>query len=130
MCVCVCVCVGGGGGGGGVMVHYCCTSPRRYQEYIRESVYRSLPQAQLGGVPGTFQLVRSYLIIQQTSATPGLEVGGGGKRGDFVSNLAVFTLLRMGPWTASHCGRWCSTVCGVGTWMMPWQLSAAHSESC
>lgn len=60
----------------GVIVPYCCTTSR-YQEYIKESVYRSLPQAQLGGVPGIFQLVRSYLTIQQTSATPGLEVGSG-----------------------------------------------------
>jgi nuclear pore complex protein Nup93 len=35
----------------------------RYLDYIREMVYRSLPQAQLGGVPGTRQLVKSYLNL-------------------------------------------------------------------
>ena len=47
----------------------------RYLEYIKESVYRSLPRAQLGGVPGTYQLVRSYLTLRQVNSTPGLEVG-------------------------------------------------------
>ncbi|CAI8034729.1 Nuclear pore complex protein Nup93 [Geodia barretti] len=47
----------------------------RYLEYIRESVHQSLAQAQLGGVPGTFQLVRSFLHLRQASSIPGLEDG-------------------------------------------------------
>lgn len=47
----------------------------RYLEYIQESVYRSLSQAQLGGVPGTYQLVRSFLNLRQANSIPGLEDG-------------------------------------------------------
>ena len=91
MCVCVCVCVGGGGVWCvcvcvcvcGVCVCVCewcvysffCFHPNRYLEYVQESVYRSLSQAQLGGVPGTYQLVRSFLNLRQANSIPGLEVG-------------------------------------------------------
>ena len=37
-------------------------------------VYSTLPRAQLGGVPGTLQLVRSYLSLKQANNMPGLEV--------------------------------------------------------
>lgn len=37
-------------------------------------MYQSPSQAQLGGVPGTFQLVRSFLHLRQVASTPGLEV--------------------------------------------------------
>ena len=46
----------------------------RYLDYIKDCVYQSPSQAQLGGVPGTFQLVRSFLHLRQLAATPGLEV--------------------------------------------------------
>ncbi len=37
-------------------------------------MYHSLQQAQLGGVPGTLQLVRSFLVLRQANTIPGLEV--------------------------------------------------------
>lgn len=37
-------------------------------------VYSTLPRAQLGGVPGTLQLVRSYLNLKQVNNMTGLEV--------------------------------------------------------
>ena len=45
----------------------------RYLDYIKETVYRSLSQAQLGGVPGTRQLVKSYLnlVPQLVGLDPG-----------------------------------------------------------
>ena len=43
-------------------------------DYIRDCVYQSPAQAQLGGVPGTFQLVRSFLHLRQVSTCPGLVV--------------------------------------------------------
>ena len=48
----------------------------RYLDYIRDCVFQSPSQAQLGGVPGTFQLVRSFLHLRQVASTPGLEVSG------------------------------------------------------
>ncbi|KAL5467639.1 hypothetical protein EMCRGX_G031900 [Ephydatia muelleri] len=47
----------------------------RYRTYIQETVYGSLSLAQLGGVPGTFQLVRSYLNLKQAAMIPDLEDG-------------------------------------------------------
>lgn len=47
----------------------------RYLDFIKETVYRSLPQAKLGGRPGTYQLVRSFLTIRQTGRNPALEDG-------------------------------------------------------
>ena len=44
-------------------------------EFIKETVYRSLSQAKLGGRPGTYQLVRSFLNIRQTGRNPALEDG-------------------------------------------------------
>lgn len=46
---------------------------QRYLEYIKETVYHSLSQAQLGGVPGTRQLVKSYLnlVPQLVGLDPG-----------------------------------------------------------
>ena len=39
------------------------TPPPRYLDYIKEMVFRNLSQARLGGVPGTRQLVESYLNL-------------------------------------------------------------------
>lgn len=47
----------------------------RYRTYIQETVYGSLSLAQLGGVPGTYQLVRSYLNLKQVAQIPDLEDG-------------------------------------------------------
>lgn len=47
----------------------------RYLDFMRDTVYRSLPQAKLGGVPGTYQLVRSFLNIRQVGRNPELEDG-------------------------------------------------------
>jgi nuclear pore complex protein Nup93 len=41
-----------------------------YVKYIEMKVYSNLHQAQRGGIPGTYNLVRSFLNIQQTSAIP------------------------------------------------------------
>ena len=38
------------------------------------TIHGNLQQAQLGGIPGTYHLVRSFLNIRLSSATPGLEV--------------------------------------------------------
>ncbi|XP_046843260.1 nuclear pore complex protein Nup93-like [Xenia sp. Carnegie-2017] len=37
---------------------------KRYQKYIERTVYNNLQQAQLGGVPGVFFLVKSFLKIR------------------------------------------------------------------
>ena len=47
----------------------------RYLDFIRDTVYRSLPQAKLGGRPGTYQLVRSFLNIRQIGRNPALVDG-------------------------------------------------------
>ena len=38
-------------------------------------VYSNLSSAQLGGVPGTFNLVRSFLNIKHPTSAPGLDDG-------------------------------------------------------
>lgn len=46
-----------------------------YVKYLEMKVYSNLHQAQRGGVPGTYNLVRSYLnLTQPASVYPGLEV--------------------------------------------------------
>lgn len=47
-----------------------------YQKYIERIVYSNLQQAQLGGVPGVFFLVKSFLKIRPLLAiSHELEVG-------------------------------------------------------
>ena len=41
----------------------------------RNVVYSNLSSAQLGGVPGTFSLVRSFLNIKHPTSSPGLDDG-------------------------------------------------------
>ena len=54
-----------------VIFDYC-----RYQKYIERIVYSNLQQAQLGGVPGVFFLVKSFLKIRPLVAiSHELEVG-------------------------------------------------------
>ena len=43
--------------------------------YSRNVVYSNLSSAQLGGVPGTFNLVRSFLNLKLPSSAPGLDDG-------------------------------------------------------
>ncbi|XP_058967670.1 nuclear pore complex protein Nup93 [Pocillopora verrucosa] len=48
---------------------------RRYLQFVQDSVYSNLPRAKLGGVPGTLQLVKSFLKIKLPSVVQGLEDG-------------------------------------------------------
>lgn len=45
-----------------------------YKSYTFVTVFGNLHQAQLGGVPGTYQLVRSFLNIKLPAPVPGLQV--------------------------------------------------------
>ena len=103
---------------------HCQPALSRYLDYIRDCVFQSPSQAQLGGVPGTFQLVRSFLHLRQVASTPGLEVSG-----LVVLAFPVVALLcRMAVWRGSQCGLWCSSACGVETWTMHSTPSHVHSE--
>jgi len=44
-------------------------------KYITATVYSNLQQAQLGGIPGTYNLVRSFLNVHLQPGMPGLEDG-------------------------------------------------------
>uniref|UniRef100_A0A8I5ZZ34 Nuclear pore complex protein Nup93 n=1 Tax=Rattus norvegicus TaxID=10116 RepID=A0A8I5ZZ34_RAT len=46
-----------------------------YKNYTLVTVFGNLHQAQLGGVPGTYQLVRSFLNIKLPAPSPGLQDG-------------------------------------------------------
>ncbi|KAJ7312147.1 hypothetical protein JRQ81_006491 [Phrynocephalus forsythii] len=46
-----------------------------YKNYTLVTVFGNLHQAQLGGVPGTYQLVRSFLNIKLPVSVPGLQDG-------------------------------------------------------
>jgi len=46
-----------------------------YVKYIKLTVYSNLASANLGGVPGTYHLVRSYLNVRVPGTTPGLDDG-------------------------------------------------------
>ena len=46
----------------------------RYLKFVQDTVYDNLHEAQLGGVPGTFNLVKSYLKITLPPGVQGLEV--------------------------------------------------------
>uniref|UniRef100_A0A8C6RVA8 Nuclear pore complex protein Nup93 n=1 Tax=Nannospalax galili TaxID=1026970 RepID=A0A8C6RVA8_NANGA len=48
---------------------------RSYKNYTLVTVFGNLHQAQLGGVPGTYQLVRSFLNIKLPAPLPGLQDG-------------------------------------------------------
>jgi len=45
----------------------------RYLLYIEKTVYENTQHARLGGIPGTLNLVKSFLKIKLHPATPGLE---------------------------------------------------------
>ncbi|XP_014680771.1 PREDICTED: nuclear pore complex protein Nup93-like [Priapulus caudatus] len=44
-----------------------------YKKYIEKTVYSNLQQAKLGGVPGTVNLIKSFLNITLPAGMPGLE---------------------------------------------------------
>ena len=46
----------------------------RYLKFVQDTVYDNLHEAKLGGVPGTFHLVKSYLKIKLPPVIQGLEV--------------------------------------------------------
>ena len=46
----------------------------RYKKFVQDTVYDNLHQAKLGGVPGTFHLVKSFLKIKLPTVVQGLEV--------------------------------------------------------
>ncbi|MEE6499747.1 hypothetical protein FKM82_003573 [Ascaphus truei] len=48
---------------------------QNYKNYTLVTVFGNLHQAQLGGVPGTYQLVRSFLNIRLPCPIPGLQDG-------------------------------------------------------
>ena len=43
-------------------------------KFVQNTVYDNLQQAQLGGVPGTCRLVRSFLKVRLPPVVQGLEV--------------------------------------------------------
>lgn len=45
-----------------------------YKDYTLVTVFGNLHQARLGGVPGTYQLVCSFLNIKLPAPVPGLQV--------------------------------------------------------
>lgn len=47
----------------------------RYLKFVQDTVYSNLHQAKLGGVPGTLQLVKSFLKIKLPPVVQGLEDG-------------------------------------------------------
>uniref|UniRef100_A0A3Q3BQS7 Nuclear pore complex protein Nup93 n=1 Tax=Kryptolebias marmoratus TaxID=37003 RepID=A0A3Q3BQS7_KRYMA len=47
----------------------------RYKDHTMGTVFGNLHQAQLGGVPGTYQLVRSFLNIKLPGPLPGMQDG-------------------------------------------------------
>ncbi|MEQ2267718.1 hypothetical protein XENORESO_009587, partial [Xenotaenia resolanae] len=47
----------------------------RYRNFTMGTVFGNLHQAQLGGVPGTYQLVRSFLNIKLPGPLPGMQDG-------------------------------------------------------
>ena len=48
---------------------------RRYYDYIAVSVSNNLYQAERGGQPGTFNLIRSFLNLRHLEGQPGLDDG-------------------------------------------------------
>lgn len=57
-----------------VMNSYVFVLSRSYKNYTMVTVFGNLHQAHLGGVPGTYQLVRSFLNIKLPGPLPGMQV--------------------------------------------------------
>lgn len=80
----------------------------RYISYIRQTVYSNLGAAKLGGIPGTFPLVRSFVTTRQIARTTGLEDGF--VEGEPVWPL-IFYCLRCGDIAAAlHAAKQAGTV--------------------
>ena len=47
----------------------------KFLKFVKNTVFTNLQKAQLGGVPGTYHLVRSFLNVKISPHTPGLEDG-------------------------------------------------------
>ena len=104
--------------------HLC---PLRFLSFIQDSVYRSLPQAKLGGVPGTYQAVRGYLTLRQAGTAEGLEVRPGGGAGGVVCDCYPAP-CRMVVLGASRSGPWSTTVCAAETCPRPYTPSGRASK--
>lgn len=72
-----------------------------YKNYTFVTVFGNLHQAQLGGVPGTYQLVRSFLNIKLPASVPGLQVWQHCQPGSQNNNTNLCTLKRGGTSAAS-----------------------------
>ena len=46
-----------------------------FLKFVKNTVFTNLQRAELGGVPGTFHLIRSFLNVKISPQTPGLEDG-------------------------------------------------------
>ena len=46
-----------------------------FLKFVKNTVFTNLQKAELGGVPGTFHLIRSFLNVKISPHTPGLEDG-------------------------------------------------------
>ena len=46
-----------------------------FKKFVKTSVYSNLQQAQLGGLPGTYHLIKSFLNVKVPAGAPGLEDG-------------------------------------------------------
>jgi len=57
-----------------------------YIKFVRLTVFSNLSSAALGGVPGTFPLVRSFLHLKVPPSTPGLDDG-------LVENVPVWAMI-------------------------------------
>lgn len=46
-----------------------------FKKFVRTTVFSNLQQANLGGIPGTFHMIRSFLNVKLAPNNPGLEDG-------------------------------------------------------
>ena len=77
---------------------------RAFLKHVHSTVYSNLRQAELGGIPGTYQLVKSYLNVKVAPNTPGLEDGyldGIGSSGAVPVWPMIYCSLRSGDLDAA-----------------------------
>jgi nuclear pore complex protein Nup93 len=75
-----------------------------FLKHVNSTVYTNLRQAELGGIPGTYKLVRSYLNVKVAPNTPGLEDGyldGMGTTGAVPVWPMIYFCLRCGDLDAA-----------------------------
>ena len=46
-----------------------------FLKFVKNTVFTNLQQAELGGIPGTYHLIKSFLKVKISAHTPGLEDG-------------------------------------------------------